>query len=110
MEHVMGTRGHAPKAVIRKDLGEIRFDYGSPSKESGWGLSHLKAKHPEMWHRIPATMVEGNAYQHPVYENKAILAKDDHMVIVQRADKRHSWLISGLADPKTIGKLKALKP
>ena len=54
-------------------------------------------------------MVDGKAFQHPVHANKAIIAKDDHMVVIQRKDKRQGWVISGLEDPKTIGKLTPLK-
>jgi hypothetical protein len=109
MEHVMATQGKAPKAVVREDLGEIQFDYGNPSKESGWGLSHLKAKHPDAWHRVPVTLVEGKGYKHSKEANKAIIAKGDHMIVIQRKGNKHGWVVTGLQDPKTIGKLTPLK-
>jgi phage gp29-like protein len=109
MEHVMATQGKAPMAVVREDLGEIQFDYGNPSKETGWGLSHLKEKHPDSWHRIPATLVEGKGYYHNKEENKAIIAKGDLMIVIQRKGSKHGWVVTGLEDPKTIGKLTPLK-
>lgn len=58
---------------------------------------------------VAAILVEGKAVRHPVNESKAIIAKGDHMVVIQRKDKRHGWVVTGLEDPKTIGKLKPLK-
>ena len=112
VNEVLSTRSSVPGAMVRDDVGEITFDYGTPGTpgkryREGFGFSHIVARRNLEGGRRRAVRPRGpprdtcswQAMAHPRPPNgrrAEIVYRGDMAVLsLYRHEDRETWVLSG---------------
>ena len=90
VDRALRQKADVQKAMHRKEVGQIDFEYGRPGSPKpndqgktyadGYGISHVLAKHKEEAVRqLPEVLAKGKITQHPLDLDKRVVTYDGNL-------------------------------
>jgi phage gp29-like protein len=101
MDRSIRQKADVQKAMYRKEVGQIDFQYGTPGKtdddfKGGFGVSHILAKHGEADARaMPVVLARGKITMHPEGDDKRLVEHGDYTAALARKNSRSAFVLTG---------------
>ena len=101
MDRALRQRADVQKAMYRKEVGRIDFEWGTPGDKAqdyagGAGISHIVAKHgAEDARAIPEVLAKGKIAPHVEGPEKRLVTHGSYTVSLAKNNSRSAWVLTG---------------
>ena len=117
LDRAVQTQRTVRKAMFVHRLGQVDFVWGRPGHKAandqrvthtdGYGISHIRAKHPDELHGLVETLAKGRVLPHPVNPQKRLVVHEDSVASVRQTNARTSFAVTHFSSgPAYIQSLK----
>lgn len=115
LNRAVRQQADVPKAMHRKEVGQIDFPWGRPgtpkpdargvTHADGYGVAKMLAKHPRELRDLPVTLAKGRIIPHDREpETKRYVIHKNNIAVLGITPSK-SWTVTHLEDPKKIREL-----
>jgi hypothetical protein len=105
MDRALRQRADVRKAMHRKEVGQIDFEWGRPgtphpdaqgrTHADGYGISHIAAKHGEKAARdLPEVLAKGKITPHDRPERRYV-THGNYRAVLERHNRRNAYVVTG---------------
>ncbi|MCE0484232.1 MAG: hypothetical protein LV479_08350 [Methylacidiphilales bacterium] len=89
LRRALATGENQNDAMQIPGTGSVDFDFGRPgnvqaTKDDGYGISHIQAKHPEQMNRLPLTLAKGQIIPHEDSKKLYVVYKNNVAILQQK--------------------------
>jgi hypothetical protein len=110
IERALRQKADVQKAMFRKEVGQIDFEWGRPGSPvadkngatyaDGYGISHIAAKHGEPAARqLPLILARGKITPHEA-PNRRYVSHDSVQAVIEQRNNQKSYVITSFTPGK----------